>query len=412
MRTGLIGEKLGHSFSKDIHELLQPYTYELIPLNLDEFHQFMKNKQFDGINVTMPYKQLVFEYLDEIDDRAKRIGAVNCIVNKDGRLFGYNTDYQGIVYMLNKHEMDPKNKTIAILGSGGTSHTAYCVMEDLGAKQIYRVSRSGKDGCITYEKLNELKDSIDVIINTTPSGMYPNTNNQPLTLGSFKHLSFVVDVIFNPLTTKLMQEAISLNIPCVGGLEMLVAQAVYASEYFHSTSYDPKKIDSIYQTIYKQKQTIVFIGMPTCGKSTIARKLSEVLNKPYYDIDSIIEERTNMSIPDIFATYGEDYFRDLETQITLEIGSMSGVIISCGGGVIKRDCNKFALKLNGTIIFIDRPLDKLVADSYRPLSNDITKLSNLYNDRYPIYCNWADTILKNNGTIEECIHTIREVIEL
>lgn len=412
MRTGLIGEKLGHSFSKDIHELLQPYTYELIPLNNDEFHQFMKERKFDGINVTMPYKQLVFDYLDEIDDRAKRIGAVNCIVNKNGKLFGYNTDYQGIVYMLEKHKMNPRNKTIAILGSGGTSHTAYCVMEDLGAKQIYRVSRTKKDGCITYEELNEICDTIDAIVNTTPSGMYPSTDAQPLSVDSFKNISFLVDVIFNPLTTKLMQEAISLNIPCVGGLEMLVAQAVYASEYFHFTSYDKEMIHAIYKTLYTKKQNIVLIGMPTCGKSTIARKLSDLINKPFYDIDAIIEDRTKMSIPEIFSTYGEDYFRDLETQVTLEISSMSGVIISCGGGVIKRDCNKFALKLNGTILFIDRPLDMLIADDYRPLSNNTSKLTDLYNERYPIYCNWADTIIKNDDTIDACIHTIREVINL
>lgn len=412
MRTGLIGEKLGHSFSKDIHEMLQPHSYDMIPLSLDEFHQFMKEKNFDGINVTMPYKQLVFEYLDVIDDRAKRIGAVNCIVNNEGKLYGYNTDYQGIVYMLEKHSMDPKGKTVAILGSGGTSHTAYCVMEDLGAKEIYRVSRSGKDGCITYEELYKRKDSIDAIINTTPSGMYPNVDSQPLTLGSYPNLKFLVDVIFNPLNTKLMQEANQLNIPCVGGLEMLVAQAVYASEYFHTVNYDKSRIDEIYKVIYSKKQNIVLIGMPTCGKSTIARKLGESLNRPVYEIDSMIEEKTSMSIPDIFSNHGEDYFRDIETQVTLEASLTSGSIISCGGGVIKRDINKFALTLNGIILFIDRPLELLVADDYRPLANDSDKLTRLYNERYSIYCNWADTILKNDDTIDACIDSIKEVLHL
>lgn len=412
MRTGLIGERLGHSYSKDIHEQLQPFSYELIELNQQAFEEFMTSKEFDGINVTIPYKQKVIPYLDYIDERAKRIGAVNCIVNRNGELKGYNTDYQGIVYMLEHHHLDVYGKTVAILGSGGTSHTAMCVMKDLGATNIYRISRSHKQGCITYEELYAISESIEVIINTTPVGMFPHVDEVPLPLDSFVNLAFIVDVIFNPLHTKWLITASQLDIPCVGGLEMLVAQAVYASELFHNVHYDLNSIEKITKQIAHDKTNIVLIGMPTSGKSTIARKLSEYLHRPLFDIDSMIEERTSLSIPQIFEKQGESYFRKLEHDITLEACSLNGGIISCGGGVIKTQENQWALRSNGLVFFIDRPLALLQADTYRPLANDRVKLTKLYEERLPIYQEWCDFHILNDSTIENCVNAIWEVFKL
>ena len=230
MRYGLIGEKLGHSFSKEIHEELQPYSYDLIPLNEEEFHTFMRNKDFTGINVTIPYKQAVIPYLDEIDENAKKIHAVNCIVNHHGTLKGYNTDYQGLQYMIRKHKIECAHKKVAILGSGGTSHTAYHVMKDMGASHIFTVSRSEKEDHLTYEELYRIADQIDIIVNTTPCGMYPNNHTTAVSLDPFTSLTTVIDVVFNPLQTTLMQEALEKGIQAIGGLEMLVAQAVYASD--------------------------------------------------------------------------------------------------------------------------------------------------------------------------------------
>lgn len=410
MRFGLIGEKLGHSFSKEIHQRLQPNTYELIPLNTDEFHTFMREKNFTAINVTIPYKQAVIPYLDEIDGPAKEIHAVNCIVNKEGRLIGHNTDYHGLKYMICKHNIDCVNKKVAILGSGGTSHTAYHVMKDLGASHIYTISRNKREDTITYEELYRIADQIDILVNTTPCGMYPNNETTATSLEPFTNLSAVIDVVFNPLQTTLMQEAITKGIQAIGGLEMLVAQAVYASEYFHDTVYNKDKIHEIYQELVQEKRNIALIGMPTCGKSTIAKMLAEALHREVYDIDTLIEESANMTIPEIFEKYGEEYFRDLEVEVTRECCKKNHCIISCGGGVIKRAENLLSLHYNSMIFFIDRPIELLQADNYRPLSNDLHKLHTLYKERYDTYCNWADVHIMNTTTLEEVVESIKEAV--
>ncbi|MBQ9987094.1 MAG: shikimate dehydrogenase [Erysipelotrichales bacterium] len=411
MRYGLIGEKLGHSFSKEIHEELQPYSYDLIPLNEEEFHTFMRNKDFTGINVTIPYKQAVIPYLDEIDENAKKIHAVNCIVNHHGTLKGYNTDYQGLQYMIRKHKIECAHKKVAILGSGGTSHTAYHVMKDMGASHIFTVSRSEKEDHLTYEELYRIADQIDIIVNTTPCGMYPNNHTTAVSLDPFTSLTTVIDVVFNPLQTTLMQEALEKGIQAIGGLEMLVAQAVYASEYFHDTIYNKDRIEDIYQQLVQEKRNIALIGMPTSGKSTIAKMLGKCLGREVYDIDTLIEERTQMSIPEIFEKYGEDYFREIEVQVTEKYSKKSHCIISCGGGVIKKKENLHALHYNSTILFIDRPLELLQTDHYRPLSNDFSKLQTLYQERYATYCQWADVHIMNTTTLQEVVETIKEAVQ-
>ena len=408
MKYGLLGEKLGHSFSKQIHESLSNITYELIEKSKDEFDSFMTNKDFSAINVTIPYKEKVIPYLDEIDSRAKRIGAVNTIVNKDGKLYGYNTDYDGIIYLLEEHEIIVKDKVIAILGSGGTSKTATAVVEDYGAKAIYHVSRTEKDGYITYEELYEKQKEIQIVINTTPVGMYPNNDSTPITLSHFECLESVIDVVYNPLRTKLIVEAKDLGLKVASGLEMLIVQGIKAHELFLSKVIEKEAYQKLINDITLDKENIVFIGMPTCGKSTIAKLLSEELQRPFVDIDSEIILREGKEITTIFSEHGETYFREVEHNITKELSQKNHLIIATGGGIIKNKRNIDYLKQNGIIIFIDRDINLLQNDDTRPLSSTKDQLVKLYNERYSLYTAYADYIIKNNDDIKHTLEVIKE----
>ena len=284
MKYGLIGEKLPHSFSKIIHAKIADYDYELKELKKSELEEFMLAKDFCAVNVTIPYKKEVMKYLDNISHSAKKIGAVNTVVNKNGALFGYNTDYLGLKSLIEKKGVDLKGKTVLILGSGGTSLTALGVCEDMGAKEVLRVSRNKKGNCITYSDLSEYYHA-DVIINTTPVGMYPDTDKTPLDISSFKKLEAVFDVIYNPLRTNLVLSAQNIGVKAEGGLYMLVAQAVYASEYFLDKKYDEKLIDKIYSSLLCERENIVLSGMPGSGKSTVGKMLANDLNKAFIDTD-------------------------------------------------------------------------------------------------------------------------------
>lgn len=408
MRYGLLGEKLGHSFSKEIHEALSNMTYEMIEKAPEEMEEFMKEKNFSAINVTIPYKEKVIPYLDSIDERAKRIHAVNTIVNKNGKLYGYNTDYDGIVYLLHTYDICVTNKTVAILGSGGTSKTATAVMEDTHAKRILHVSRSAKDGFITYDELYQIADTIDIIINTTPLGMYPHNEAVPIDISRFTNCSSVIDVIFNPLHTTLMQQAEAHGKKAAGGLGMLIAQGIKAHELFIDTKYDISVYDQLFQKIQTNKQNIVLIGMPTCGKSTIAKLLSDDLHIPYVDIDEQIIKQEGKPISELFSEYGEDYFRNIEYQITKDIAKGNHQIIATGGGIIKDRRNIDHLKQNGIIFFIDRSLEKLQNDDTRPLANTSDKVRILYQERYPLYSKYADYIIPNNDDIQTTMKMIKE----
>ena len=361
MTYGLIGEKLEHSFSKEIHNKLFGYQYELKEIEHEELDAFMKKKNFKAINVTIPYKEKVIPYLDFIDETAKNIGAVNTIVNKDGKIFGYNTDFMGMRALITKNNISLENKKVLILGSGGTSKTACAVAEDLNAKEIFRVSRDGKDGCITYEDAQNIHADADVIINTTPCGMYPNINTMAVDIANFPMLSAVVDAVYNPLRTRIVCDALERGVTAVGGLYMLVAQAAFAAELFINQSADSDKIDEIYRELFSQKQNIVLIGMPGSGKTTIGKALSEKLNMEFIDTDQKIVDNTNKTIPDIFAECGEETFRDLENQTIFEVSKKQQSIIATGGGAILRKENVKLLSQNGRIYFIDRPLSSIVA---------------------------------------------------
>ena len=402
MKYGLIGEKLGHSFSKTVHSKIASYDYELLEIPKTDIDSFMQKRDFCCINVTIPYKETVISYLDEISDEAKSIGAVNTIVNKNGRLFGYNTDFYGLSSLINKNSIEIKNKTVLILGSGGTSKTANAVCESMNARKIFTVSRNGGEGFITYQQAAAI--DAEVIINTTPVGMFPNNFAVPISLDGFKNLEAVVDVIYNPLKTQLVLSAQRRGIKAVGGLYMLYAQAVKAAEIFTENEIKTH----VFNDIFKEKQNLVLVGMPSCGKTTFGKILSAELNKSFIDTDEEIIKRSGMPISEIFEKFGEKYFRDLESEVINDLSAYQGMVIATGGGAILREENVNALKQNGKIIFIDRPLSMLITTDDRPLSKSRELLEKRYNERYGIYSSVCDVKIKADGEINDTAKLIKE----
>ena len=406
---GCIGEKLGHSFSKLIHNKLFDYCYELKEIPKDNLEEFMRKSDFKAINVTIPYKESVIPYLNGISDIAREIGAVNTIVNRNGKLFGFNTDYMGMKSLINFADISLKNRKVLILGSGGTSKTANAVAKSLGSSEVYLVSRKEKEGYITYSEAENKHKDAEIIINTTPCGMYPNNNSVAVDISDFPNLCGVIDAVYNPLRSKLVVEAQKRNIHAIGGLYMLVAQAVYAAEKFRDLNIDISVIDKIYKEILSDKENIVLIGMPSCGKTTVGKELAKIYGKRFIDTDELIEKKYG-NISEIFKNKGEEEFRKIESLIIEEVSKEQSAVISTGGGAVLNPLNVSLLKGNGKIIFLNRSVEKLIATSDRPLSSNREMLSKRYEERYGIYCSSADIIVDANGSIEENIQRITEVI--
>lgn len=406
MEYGLIGEKLGHSFSKDIHNLIGDYNYILKEIAKEDLNDFMTKKDFKAINVTIPYKQDVIPYLDYIDPNAKAIGAVNTIVNKDGKLFGYNTDFIGLKRLIEFTGLDLKNKKVLILGTGGTSKTAKAVAQSLNAKTILKVSRSKKDDVIDYEEAKSLHNDADIIINTTPSGMFPNTADCPIDLTPFSKLQGLVDVIYNPLKTNLVLNAKQLGLKANGGLLMLVLQAIAAAEFFFEKPIAHNKVLSIFNTILSQKQNYVLIGMPGCGKTTIGELLAQKTGKEFIDSDVVLEAKAQKTCKQIIEENGIDYFRDLESSVIKELSEKQNIIISTGGGAVLREENVQNLKHNGIVIFLDRDIKNIKPTESRPLSNSQEKLKELYDERYPVYTKACDFKINNNRKAKDGLNKI------
>ncbi len=408
MEYGCIGEKLGHSFSKEIHNALTDYEYSLKELKREELSEFFKKKDFKAINVTIPYKQDVIPYLYWISDEAKAINAVNTIVNKDGKLYGYNTDFYGLKALIERENVSLKNKKVVILGSGGTSNTAFAVASFLEALSVLKVSRNCKDGYITYDELYKKYSDCEIIINTTPCGMYPNVGASAIDLAKLPKVEAVFDAVYNPLKSKLVLDAKKKNITAVGGLYMLVSQAAYAVEKFINEPVDNNKVEEIFKNLYKQKMNIALIGMPASGKTSVGKALSQKLNKTFIDSDEEVVKIENKSIPEIFSEFGESYFRALEKKAIHEISMHNAQIISTGGGAVLNSENIDNLKGNSRVYFLDRPLEKLITTSDRPLSSNRADLEKRYNERYKIYKTSADVIIDGSGTVEEVAKIIEE----
>lgn len=406
-KFGLIGKTLKHSYSKKIHPYLGDYQYDLVELLPEQLQDFVNNKEYKGYNVTIPYKKDIIPLLDEIDDRAKKTGAVNTVVNRNGKLYGYNTDFDGMVYALNSVGIELKGKTVLILGSGGTSNTATAVAEHLGASKIKILSRSGD---INYQNYKMQANDANVIINTTPVGTYPDNYSCLIELNAFDSLEGVMDVVYNPSLSALLGQAKGKGVPFVNGLPMLVAQAKRASELFTDRTLQDDIIDDIVKRFQLLNANIVLVGMPSCGKSTLGKEVAKLLGKEFVDTDSLIEQRENKSIPQIFADSGEDYFRKVESEVLREVGKLCGKVISTGGGVVKNKNNYFPLKQNGVIIWIERPLDLLICDG-RPLSKDKKTLEKLYSERKDSYAFFSDAKVNNGGEIDLAVKEIIKAYE-
>lgn len=406
LKCGLLGQKLGHSYSPAIHGMLAGYDYQLFEREPEQLEDFLKNGPWDGINVTIPYKKAVLPYCAELSDTARRIGSVNTIVRRpDGSLYGDNTDAYGFESLVGKSGIDVRGKKALVLGSGGASVTVVAVLKALGAESVTVISRSGEDN---YNNLDRHADA-QIIANTTPVGMYPNNGQAAVDLAQFPQCEGVLDVVYNPARTALLLQAEKLGIPCAGGLYMLVAQAKRSSELFTGSSIPDGEIGRIEKVLSGQMKNIVLVGMPSSGKSTLAAALGETLGRTVYEADALIEQEAGMDIPAIFAQYGEGRFRALETEILSRLGKLSGAVISTGGGCVTREENYDLLHQNGTIIWLQRSTEKLDKTG-RPISLK-SDLNELYQKREPMYRRFADAAVDNNGSVEATLKQILEVLQ-
>lgn len=403
MEFGLIGEHLGHSFSRIIHGMLTGAPYELRELRPDELQKFLSDREFKGINVTIPYKRAVMQHLDSIEESARACGAVNAIVNRDGRLLGYNTDFDGFIALARHAGIDFKGAKVVILGAGGAASAVAAAAAAMGASSIRNAVRTVR----TPEQLPldrpELWSDCEILVNATPAGMYPAWDACPVDINALPLLRGVLDCIYNPLNTSLIVSALERGIPAEGGLYMLVGQAVRARELFDGKPQPEEACEQVYQRLLRDKRNIVLCGMPSCGKSTLGKELARRTGRRFVDTDEIVELQAGTDIPDIFAREGESGFRLRETAAIESIAPEQGLVIALGGGAILKQENVRLLRLNGIICMLQRDLELLVPTEGRPLSRDREALRVLYDRRLPRYLEAADIRIDNNGPKEAAL---------
>ena len=404
-RFGLLGEKLGHSFSPQIHALLADYEYRLIEIAPREVESFLRNGDFDGLNVTIPYKKTVLPLCAALSGEAARIGSVNTIIKRnDGSLYGDNTDYYGFSYMLGKSGAGVRGKKALVLGSGGAAATVRAVLGDAGAGEVVTISRGGPDN---YENIGKNADA-RIIVNATPVGMYPENGASPVRMDIFRECESVLDVVYNPARTELMLQAQELGVPCVGGLSMLAAQAKRACELFTGGVIADEVIERIERIIGNEMINIALIGMPGCGKTSVGRRIAEITGREFFDIDELITNKAGKSIERVFADDGEAVFRDMESDILGDISKKQACVIATGGGIVKKPANRRLLRQNSITVFIDRKLSELPSDG-RPLSLS-QGVDKLYAERLPLYLQWSDYKISSGGGVEQTARAVLETI--
>ena len=405
MQCGLLGTALSHSYSPKIHKLLGDYPYNLYEVAPEKLGDFLNYEPFTGVNITMPYKKDAIAYCGELTPAAKLLGAVNTVIRQDGgKLIGHNTDYFGFRSMVARSGLEMKSKKVLVLGSGGASATVVAVLKELGAN-VHVISRSGKNN---YDNL-EFHTDARLIVNTTPVGMYPNTGISPVDLSMFPSLDGVLDIVYNPRRTELLMQAEKLGIVAENGLWMLVAQAKESAQWFTGKEIPDSAIEEIYKRLQNDTANLVLIGMPGCGKSTVGTLLAEKTGKRFVDTDQVIEETAGISVPEIFATFGEEYFRKLETDVLHRLGMESGLVIATGGGCVTIPENYASLHQNGTIIWLKRDIQTLPIEG-RPLSHK-DSLQKMYTRREPLYQAFADMVVDNNGCPEDATAQILSALD-
>ena len=382
---GLIGKTLGHSFSPQLHRWMWGCEYRLLPMDEAAAEQFFTQRAFDGVNVTIPYKQLALRLCDEVDDRAERIGAVNTVVNRGGRLYGYNTDYDGLSACIRRAGISLLGRKVLILGTGGTSRTAHAVAEDLGAEEIVTISRSGPDN---YENIRRHAGA-EILINTTPVGMYPAAGAAAVDIGVFPNLQGVVDAVYNPLTTYLVDQARQRGIPATCGLPMLVIQAQRAGEHFSGRRISDASAEAALRRITAEQTNLVLMGMPGSGKSTVGAMLGKRLGRPFVDLDEEVVRTAGKPISEIFDSGGEDAFRNIESQVLRQVSARHGIVLALGGGTAVREENRYFIRQNGRVYYLQRPLESLSGEG-RPLSKSPEAIRALYEERRAVYQSMAD----------------------
>lgn len=399
----LIGEKLGHSYSAELHGF-NGINYGLKEIPRDKLPAFFRERNFDGLNVTIPYKKEVMRFLDEIDDKAAMLGAVNTVVNDGGKLIGYNTDYFGMDYALKSLGISLSGRNVVVLGTGGAGVTAKALAKNSGAASVTVVSRKGGADFLTYEEIYR-KPETEIIINATPVGMFPAEDETPLDIGKFPSLVGVFDCIYNPLRTNLVLAAKTRGINCGGGLMMLAAQGVQSEKIWGCFEGETEsKISSVYNKLLFKKRNIVLIGMPGAGKTSVGRVLAEKLSKKFIDIDEEIKKITGKSPEEIIGTYGEAKFREIESEVSMLVAKENGAVIATGGGTFLNEKNAVAFQRQGVIIYIERQLEKLETTN-RPISRSV-HISRLFAQREPIYLNYCDEKIANDATIPVCADEI------
>ena len=405
LRCGLLGRTLGHSYSPAIHAQLADYTYSLYEKEPDELERFLRSGEFDGLNVTIPYKKAVIPYCAELSDTARAIGAVNTLVRRpDGTLWGDNTDAYGFSMLVRSSGADVRGKKALVFGSGGASATAQYVLRQMGAREIVVISRHGENN---YENLDRHADA-EIAVNTTPLGMYPNTGASPVDLNRFPKLEAALDVVYNPARTEFLLQAEKLGLKRENGLLMLAAQAKKSCEDFTGESIADERIGEITKTLAAQMQNVILIGMPGSGKTTVGTRLADQLGRRFLDADTVLEQKAGMNIPEIFRLEGEDGFRRRETAVLAELGKQSGLVVATGGGCVTRPENYPLLHQNGTIFCLRRELSLLPA-SGRPVSQALGA-EEIYRRRKPLYERFADVMVDNDRTVDDAVRQILEVL--
>ena len=408
MEYGLLGEKLGHSFSPFIHSQLADYVYELCELPTpDAVREFFRRREFRGVNVTIPYKKVALELCDEVDGAARTIGAVNTVINDNGRLKGYNTDYPGILYMAARIGVSFQDKVVLVLGTGGTCATVTAVARDAGAKEVLWASRSGRDGVLTYEQAAQ-RDDVQILFNASPAGMYPQNGTCLVDLAWFPRLEAVLDAVYNPLETELLRRARERGLPCSNGLPMLVAQGKLAAEYFLGHALPDAETERVLAALRADRANLVLIGMPSCGKTSLGKACARLLSKQFVDLDEQIERQAGRPIADILQPGREKPFRDLESQVAAAFAKGCGQVLSTGGGVVLREENVAALRQNSVIIYLDRPLDALIPGGGRPLSQTKAALADQLARRGPLYQAACHLRVENEGEFGAVAQAIKE----